>query len=41
MIEWQMGDPSAQVAEDMMDAAQAAKSRAMDSISQGMPFITS
>lgn len=36
MIGWQMGDSSAEVTEDQQDAAQAAKSKAMDFISEGM-----
>ncbi|MED6109186.1 hypothetical protein PIB30_031184 [Stylosanthes scabra] len=35
-----MGDPSAQVTPDMIDAAQLAKSRALDYISQSTPFLT-
>lgn len=35
---WQMGNPSAQVTEDQMDAAQLAKSKALDAISQGNAF---
>ncbi|MED6156043.1 hypothetical protein PIB30_010964 [Stylosanthes scabra] len=35
-----MGDPSAQVTPDMIDAAQLAKSRALDYISQSTPFFT-
>lgn len=33
---WQMGDPSVEVTEEMQDAAQLAKSKAMDAISEGM-----